>query len=517
MTNPTDELNKSAAITNATIAATKQRQPVTNFLTGERFGDDITDEQYQDIVRANETANKIGEYFGYEGAQFTPDNVISTIGVSDWANLNKVYGGASGLGRHYYNPDLVSQINTAYNANQAKAKQDALTAAQAEAAKDVVLDYGDNRKYTITAQNAKDIKDLIALDNTTTNADVKKQVAADLAAKLNAAGFAISIDPANPPKNTDELITLIATGDGGLDRYRDLTNILQEASRDRTPKNPKSFLDILREREMRQAEIDRATEERRINRARLGRGIADLAASVGDMIRASEGAPVSQRDWQRKYDELTAQEKANLDNYRLRMAKIRDDIKQQQLLERQQAIAAAKDANDKRFALQLEEAKQKGALQKQELADIAAKERAEIGAQGRVNAAKERAAGDKERAEDAAKRRQVPIAFGGKDYAMPTNDVLKQTLRELNGKLSKWGVKINLKEEIGLDTNLDGATMNGVTKKLAALKIAPRNTTPNRSENEVTMEEYQEIKDLLTRRSAGDQASTSLPTGRSRK
>ncbi|MBQ2048388.1 MAG: AMP-binding protein, partial [Schwartzia sp.] len=136
-------------------------------------------------------------------------------------------------------------------------------------------------------------------------------------------------------------------------------NILEEASRDRTPKMPeqKSLQERMYERQERQAAIDRDKEARRLKMERLGTGIADLSASIGDMIRAHEGAPVSPRDWQRIYDSLTAQEKANINNYQVRMAKLNEDRRQERMAAAKAAADAQKAAQEQATKMAIEQAK----------------------------------------------------------------------------------------------------------------------------------------------------------------
>lgn len=104
------------------------------------------------------------------------------------------------------------------------------------------------------------------------------------------------------------------------------------------------FLNLYNKRQAAELAREKEKETKRINLERLGHDIASIAASVGDMTRASEGAPVAPRDWQRTYDNLTAQERANIDNYRVRMAKLHEDEKNARMA---QAQAQAKAIGEK--------------------------------------------------------------------------------------------------------------------------------------------------------------------------
>ena len=111
----------------------------------------------------------------------------------------------------------------------------------------------------------------------------------------------------------------------------------------------RSFEERYREREEQKAEIEKRTKQREIERANNRLSIAGLAATIGDMVRASEGGRVDPRDWQQMYDNLTAQEKANVDNYRLRMQKLEDDANRQRMQDKQIAAEAARQREQYEF------------------------------------------------------------------------------------------------------------------------------------------------------------------------
>lgn len=111
----------------------------------------------------------------------------------------------------------------------------------------------------------------------------------------------------------------------------------------------KNIGDMLRERQAMQAEAELRAKQRELDRKRNREGIAGLAATIGDMIKASEGAKVSPRDWQRIYDELTAQERANVNNYQVRMQKMRDDANAERLAAAQQAAKLAADREQREW------------------------------------------------------------------------------------------------------------------------------------------------------------------------
>ena len=369
---------------NAIIDSLKESAEKTyNYLTGE----EVPIAQQKQYQEANEIADWIGQNYGQDGLSFTSGDVRSEIiknkGIGAWSNLNTLLGGRNGLSSHYDNPELVQNIRDSYKAKQAKAQEDAAAAAQAEADKDITLEYGEGdakRSYTISKANADEIKRLAAISsNANAPENLRKQATAQLITALEAAGYKLP-EGTDLTKlvNSEALLKAVSEGEGGLDRYLDLVNILQEAERDRTPKEPekKSWEELYFERQARQAEIDREREQRRIQGERLGRGIGDLAATIGDMVRASEGAPVSQRDWQRIYDNLTAQEKANVNNYQVRMAKLRQEVLAERARQQAAAAAAAEKAAERQHDWQKLNANltfkgKEGALERQLKWDIA--------------------------------------------------------------------------------------------------------------------------------------------------
>lgn len=85
-----------------------------------------------------------------------------------------------------------------------------------------------------------------------------------------------------------------------------------------------TFDEKLARKEREQARIDLLTQQRALERQRARTGLADLAAGVGDMIKASNGAIVTPRDYQAMYDTLTAQQKVNYNNYLARMQAMKE-------------------------------------------------------------------------------------------------------------------------------------------------------------------------------------------------
>lgn len=98
-----------------------------------------------------------------------------------------------------------------------------------------------------------------------------------------------------------------------------------------------TFDEKLARREREQARIDLATQQRALERQRARAGLADLAAGIGDMIKASGGAIVTPRDYRAMYDSLTAQQQTNYNNYLARMQALKEQEKEKRRLAEERA------------------------------------------------------------------------------------------------------------------------------------------------------------------------------------
>lgn len=88
-----------------------------------------------------------------------------------------------------------------------------------------------------------------------------------------------------------------------------------------------TFEELQAQRDAEKERIDLRTRQRELERKQARIGLADIAASIGDMIRASQGANVSNRDLKEMYNSLTAQQQANYDAYVARTQKMKEDAK----------------------------------------------------------------------------------------------------------------------------------------------------------------------------------------------
>jgi hypothetical protein len=92
----------------------------------------------------------------------------------------------------------------------------------------------------------------------------------------------------------------------------------------------KTYEEILSEQEKKQKELEYISQQKALQRQQARVGLADLAAGIGDMIKASGGAIVNPRDYRAMYDSLTEQQKTNYNNYLARMQALKEQEKAKQ-------------------------------------------------------------------------------------------------------------------------------------------------------------------------------------------
>lgn len=88
-----------------------------------------------------------------------------------------------------------------------------------------------------------------------------------------------------------------------------------------------TFEEKLARKERERERIDLLTQQKALQRQQARLGLADLAAGIGDMIKASGGAIVNPRDYRAMYDSLTEQQKTNYNNYLARMQALKEQEK----------------------------------------------------------------------------------------------------------------------------------------------------------------------------------------------
>lgn len=92
----------------------------------------------------------------------------------------------------------------------------------------------------------------------------------------------------------------------------------------------KTYEEILAEQQKKQQELDYINQQKALQRQQARVGLADIAAGIGDIIKASGGALVDKRDYQDMYNRLTAQQQKNFDNYLARMQALKEQEKAKQ-------------------------------------------------------------------------------------------------------------------------------------------------------------------------------------------
>ena len=86
----------------------------------------------------------------------------------------------------------------------------------------------------------------------------------------------------------------------------------------------------LARREREQARIELAAQQKALERQKARAGLAELAAGIGDIIKASGGALVEKREFDKVYNSLTEQQKTNFNNYLARMQALKEQEKAKQ-------------------------------------------------------------------------------------------------------------------------------------------------------------------------------------------
>lgn len=489
---------------NATPAAPAEQDMTTfNYATGQPLPADASN---KDIART-QAANRAGDnlwrlYQEYPNP--TDEQIEAAIG-SDAFAFNRVYGNkndnwATAFGSGSFFGRVTNSQRAAVNEyiNKRKGYEDNQKKAKDKAAEDAhyaqyefTIGEGENAKpVKVTEEISYRIKNigntyanLVQQDEELQNSAAGVQATADQLGRVGVKGVSGAPAPdrteikAKRQKAIGELREQLAAAgidlgaapeDGEFETIEDLIASAPDYETEKaimkaiglaqqyTPYKPeedtRSFEERMADRQKRKEEIDLQTRNRELERARNRASFADLAATIGDMTRASQGGRVDPRDWQQIYDNLTAQERANVDNYRTRMQKIEDDIKQQRMQEKQ--LAAARQAQTEkqqhekemqRTNLGWEETKQNrdlaAKLALQQAKDAAAQNRAKISAKGSGSGGS----------------RSNVLAFG-KFYDIPKS-ASQDTMVTVAGMLQRMGVSLGIKNDIvGVDQANTAAT-----------------------------------------------------------
>lgn len=99
-----------------------------------------------------------------------------------------------------------------------------------------------------------------------------------------------------------------------------------------TVPHKETFEEMKARREKLEEDMKLKAQQKALDRQRARYGLADLAAGIGDIIKASGGAIVNPRDYQNMYNTLTAQQQTNYNNYLARMQALKEAERAKQQL-----------------------------------------------------------------------------------------------------------------------------------------------------------------------------------------
>lgn len=147
-----------------------------------------------------------------------------------------------------------------------------------------------------------------------------------------------------------------------------------------------SWEEKLARKERERERIDMLAQQQAIERQRARLGLAELGAGIGDIIKASTGAYVDKRNYDNMYAQLTAQQQKNFDGYltsiqaqkereRLKAKEAADRAYNEKLLKEQERQKYDMMLAQHKLDLDLQAAKQAGALELQGLKGAQAMER----------------------------------------------------------------------------------------------------------------------------------------------
>lgn len=194
-----------------------------------------------------------------------------------------------------------------------------------------------------------------------------------------------------------------------------------------------TFEEKLARREREQARIDLATQQRALERQRARAGLADLAAGIGDMIKASGGAIVTPRDYRAMYESLTAQQQTNYNNYLARMQALKEQEKEKRRLAEERAY------QEKLLATQHERDMEKLLTTQEFQAGEAQKDRDWKSYEAELERAL-KAAGFKNEADIAAIKegnKGISLSIGDKTFMFSSKDQHNSTVATLYGPILK--------------------------------------------------------------------------------
>lgn len=117
-----------------------------------------------------------------------------------------------------------------------------------------------------------------------------------------------------------------------------------------TVPHKETYEEMMARREKAEEAMRLQSQQKALARQQARLGLADLAAGIGDIIKASGGALVDRRDYKNMYDQLTAQQQTNFNNYLARMEALKQEEKAKQRLAEERAYQQAKRDEERAYA-----------------------------------------------------------------------------------------------------------------------------------------------------------------------
>lgn len=146
---------------------------------------------------------------------------------------------------------------------------------------------------------------------------------------MNDAGKPTSVQVYDIDDNGTSLAQLVGDLDNDAKEVMQVLGFYDDDWNLKVPKK-ETFEEMMARREKAEEAMRLQSQQRELERQKARLGLADLAAGIGDIIKASGGALVDKRSYQDMYDRLTAQQQKNFDNYLARMEALKAQEKAKQ-------------------------------------------------------------------------------------------------------------------------------------------------------------------------------------------
>lgn len=324
--------------------------------TAEKSAEKSRRDQY-----ADEAIDSVAKWMQDTGGQpLTEESLANILTPKQLWHFQKKYNKGSNWGNALGGRAFFGNLNdktVQLLTEQANAKIAANKKAAEE--KKTYVPYGD-ATFEINSSHLKDIKDW---GNTVSDDNITPEQAQALYSKLESYGLTvpkktIPVLDANGKETKDEngnVITQEVYDTDGITDINTLYNKLsvidgnddnadvldalgfRDGAENIVRPHRKTYEEILAEQDKKKQELDYINQQKALARQQARLGLADLAAGIGDIIKASGGALVDRRDYKNMYDQLTAQQQTNFNNYLARMEALKQEEKAKQRLAEERA------------------------------------------------------------------------------------------------------------------------------------------------------------------------------------